>query len=89
MPTVHFTQNLARHLPVPSMSVDGDTAAAALEKVFERTPAMRSYVLDDQGAVRKHVTIFIDGEPLHDRAKQSDAVRPTAEVFVTQALSGG
>jgi len=46
-------------------------------------------VLDDQGALRKHMAIFIDGEPVLDRKELADAVPPDGTVDIVQALSGG
>ncbi len=89
MPTVVFTQNLRRHIDCPDQAVDASTVADALAAVFAINPRLRSYVLDDQGALRHHMMVFVDGEPITDRAKLSDAVRPTSELYVMQALSGG
>ena len=89
MPRVEFTPILRRHLPTPTAEVEGDTVRAVLDAVFAEHPALRGYILDDQGAVRLHVAIFVDGEPLIDRESLSDAVGPRGEVFVMQALSGG
>ena len=50
MPTVSFTSALQRFLPAPSAEVEGTTVAAALAVVFASRPALRGYVLDDQGA---------------------------------------
>lgn len=61
----------------------------ALERVFMNLPELREYVLDDQGGLRKHVVIFVDGAQLADRRGLSDALRPAAELHVMQALSGG
>ena len=47
------------------------------------------YVLDDQGALRKHIRILVDGVAIHDLQKFNDAVRPNSEIWVMQALSGG
>ena len=69
--------------------VAGDSVREVLAAVFARAPVLRSYVLDDAGEVRKHVTVFVDGEPIRDRAAQSDPVRPDSEIFLLQALSGG
>jgi molybdopterin synthase sulfur carrier subunit len=57
--------------------------------VFREQPRARTYVLDDQGALRRHMTIFVDGAQLVDRAGLSDPVGPSSEVHVMQALSGG
>jgi molybdopterin synthase sulfur carrier subunit len=89
MPTVSFTSALQRFLDAPSMTAEGATVRAALEAVFERRPALRGYVLDDQGAVRRHVAIYINGEALRDRTALSDPVGAQDEIYVFQALSGG
>jgi len=46
-------------------------------------------VLDDQAGLRKHMTIFVDGRMIHDRARLTDAVSESSTVYVFQALSGG
>ena len=60
-----------------------------LERVFADNPRLRGYVVDEQGALRKHMAVFVDGQQLVDRAAQSDAVGPGSEIYVMQALSGG
>ncbi|MCG3128831.1 MAG: hypothetical protein CHACPFDD_03727 [Phycisphaerae bacterium] len=89
MPRVTFTQNLQRHVQCPIADAPGATVLAVLEAVFAGNPRARGYVLDDQGGVRRHVTIFVNGRPIRDRSGLSDAVAADAEVFVMQALSGG
>lgn len=89
MPVVQFTANLVRQTEAPSCRVDGATVAEALQSVFAAQPHLRSYVLDDQGVVRKHVVLFVDGTAIADRHNLSDSLRPESEVFVVQALSGG
>ncbi|MEX2455063.1 MAG: MoaD/ThiS family protein [Rhodospirillaceae bacterium] len=89
MPHVHFTGNLQRHLDCPTADVAGATVAEALEAVFGENPRLRSYLLDDQGRLRKHVNIFVDGNAVADRTRLSDAVRGEGEIYVFQALSGG
>ena len=89
MPIVSFTAQLQRFLPAPSAAVAGETVGAALAAVFAARPALRSYVLDDQGAVRRHVAIYVNGEPLRDRRRLSDPVGERDEIYVLQALSGG
>lgn len=89
MPQVKFTQNLERHLSAPPARVEASTVAEALDRVFEANPRLRSYVVDDQGRLRKHVVVFIDGELIEDRQSMSDAVGPASELLVMQALSGG
>jgi hypothetical protein len=89
MPRVSFTQNLQRHVACPPQAVAGNTVAAALEEVFSRQAHLRDYVVDEHGALRKHMLIFLDGKLLQDRVKLSDNVREQTEIYVMQALSGG
>ena len=89
MPQVKFTQVLEQHLSVPACEAPGPTVRDALDAVFRQNPRLRSYVVDDQGRLREHVVIFIDGRMIADRLELSDPVEPSSELFVMQALSGG
>lgn len=89
MPQVFFTPHLRKHLPCDRAKVPGTTVAEALTAVFAEQPLLRGYILDDLGRVRQHVIIFVDNRPLADRDRLSDAVAPTSEIYVMQALSGG
>ena len=89
MPLVRFTQNIQRHIACPPRDVAGTSLRAVLEGYFAGNAAARSYVLDDQGALRKHMAIFINGEPVLDRRDLADPVPPTGTVDIVQALSGG
>ena len=89
MPVLRFTQNIQRHVKCPTCEVDGATIREALENYFSERPAARGYVLDDQGALRKHMAIFINGEPVLDRDTLGDPLKEDSVVDVLQALSGG
>ena len=60
-----------------------------LEGYFADNERARGYVLDDQGALRKHMAIFIDGRQVRDRQNLTDEVAADAIVDLMQALSGG
>jgi hypothetical protein len=89
MSRVVFTSNLSRHLPTPELSIGGATLAQVLDGVFSVEPVLRGYVMDDQGHVRQHVAIFVDGAQLADRGRLDVPVRGDSEIYVLQALSGG
>ena len=89
MPSISFSQNLQSHVPVDRREVSGRTVGEALGEVFAAHPRLKGYVLDDRGAVRKHVAVFLDGESIRDREGLTDPLPPDGELFVMQALSGG
>jgi sulfur-carrier protein len=89
MAVVVFTPNLQRHVACPSVEVDGTSVREVLDQVFADNPRLRGYVVDEQGRLRKHMVVFIDGNQIVDRDLQTDAVTSRSEVYVMQALSGG
>jgi molybdopterin synthase sulfur carrier subunit len=89
MARVHFTSQLERFTEAPVVTAPGETVAEVMAIVFVRHPVLKSYVVDDQGAVRRHVQIFVDGGQIKDRAKLTDPVNEATEIYVFQALSGG
>ena len=89
MPRVSFTSHLRRFLDAPPMPVEGRTVGEALAAVFAERPGLRGYVLDDQGAIRRHVAVYVGGEPVRDRVGLTDPVASDGEIYVFQALTGG
>jgi len=89
MPRVTFTANLQRHLDCPTLEVGGGQVGEVLAAVFDQRPQLRSYIVDDQGRLRRHVNVFVNNAMITDRNGLSDAVGADDEVFVFQALSGG
>jgi hypothetical protein len=89
MPTVVFTPNIQRHVACPQAQAPGATVREVLDNVFAQNCEARSYVLDDQSALRRHMTIFVDGRLIRDRARLADPVSEGSTIYVFQALSGG
>jgi hypothetical protein len=97
VPTVVVASSLARWLtPTPtagagerSCAVEGATVRGVLDALFALYPQLRSYVLDERGALRHHVVCFVDGVAVQDKANLSEPVPPGGEVHIFQALSGG
>lgn len=89
MPTITFTATIQRHVACPDREVAGTTVRDALDAYFETNDRARGYVLDEQGCLRQHMAVFVDGVQIHDRQRLTDPVPPGAVVHVVQALSGG
>jgi sulfur-carrier protein len=90
MPTVKFTYALKRFFPqLKDTTANGATLPAILSEIDAAYPGIRKYVLDEQGQLRKHVNIFIDGTLVKDRTLLNDPFRENSEIYIMQALSGG
>lgn len=89
MPTVRFTESIQRHVACPMREVAGETLRQVLDNYFQGNERARGYVLDDQGRLRPHMAIFIDGRQVRDRRGLSDPVSTDAVIDLIQALSGG
>jgi sulfur-carrier protein len=65
--------------------VQGETVASAFDSLFDAKPGLRNHVLDEKGAIRPHVSVFVSGS-------QSDLDTPVpdgAEIRIINAVSGG
>ncbi|HKP24524.1 MAG TPA: MoaD/ThiS family protein [Dongiaceae bacterium] len=89
MPIIYLTSHLRRVGPSGPTRVEAATLGAALDAYFATAPMVRSYIVDDQGRLRKHVAVFIDGELLVNKTDLGRGVTPESEIYVMQALSGG
>ncbi|TKC87898.1 MoaD/ThiS family protein [Trinickia terrae] len=89
MAHIFFAASIQRHIATPEREVDARTLGEALEAAFSEQPRLRGYILDDQGALRRHLAVFVDGRPVSDRQRLSDALGQESRVYVIQALSGG
>lgn len=89
MVEIRFTQHLARYGDATPMRIEGRTLRELLEAVFAARPNLRSFLVDERGALRPHVVVFIDGCQAEDREGLGDPVEDGVTVDVLQALSGG
>ncbi len=69
-----------------SVTAAGTTVGQALEDLNVRFPGIRFRVVDEQGRIREHMRIFVDGE----RVREVGAgVGPKSDIHIFGALSGG
>ncbi|MEX1124029.1 MAG: MoaD/ThiS family protein [Acidimicrobiia bacterium] len=65
--------------------VTGGDVGQVLNRLFETEPGLRNHLIDEDGQIRTHVLVFVDGE----RADLTTPVPDGGEVQVLQAVSGG
>ncbi len=64
----------------------GATLAALLDDLERQYPGIRFRMVDEQGRIRRHIRIFINGTQEHDLSR---ALTARDDVIIAQALSGG
>ncbi|MEO8418112.1 MAG: MoaD/ThiS family protein [Methylophilaceae bacterium] len=89
MAIIVCTHHLGHVGPLAPVSYQGETVSDVLDAAAVDYPRLKSYVLDDQGRVRKHVAIFVDGTLQPRETVLNYVLDATDEIYIMQALSGG
>lgn len=92
MPIVEMTQHLYRFFPQlqnRTITVPAGSVAEILSAVNEIAPGFTDYILDEQGALRRHVNLSVNDTIVIDKKTLTDRVSDNGTVYIFQALSGG
>lgn len=65
--------------------LDGATIAELLRELEHTHPDLQGWILDERGAVRRHINVFVNGE----RGREETLVGPGDRIDVLPAISGG
>lgn len=66
-------------------AVDGGSVGDVLAAIEQANPAARGWMLDERGVLRRHINVFVNGEP----CAQDTPVRDADRIDVLPAVSGG
>ena len=87
---LRFTSHLEKFFPgLGELQLQAPDVAALVRLADERFPGLAGYVVNEHGALRPHVNIFIGEELIEDPQNLSDVLRDGDVVTILQALSGG
>jgi molybdopterin converting factor small subunit len=86
MPRVLLTGSIQQHVGgLGAIDVAGDTTGAVVRALEAAYPPLRGWVVDERGALRRHVKLF-----LHGRAVGLDAaLGHDDQLHIVAAISGG
>jgi molybdopterin synthase sulfur carrier subunit len=70
----------------PEVDASGATLAELVLDLDRQYPGLRFRVVDEQDRVRRHMRFFVNGEQVFDLGTR---LRPTDDIALVQALSGG
>ena len=68
------------------VDADGSTVGEVLGDLERQFPGIRFRMIDEQERMRRHVRFFVNGEQTFELALP---LRPSDELCIVQALSGG
>lgn len=68
------------------VAAEGATLAALLDDLDRRYPGLRFRVVDEQGAIRRHIRFYINRAPV---TSLGQGLAPGDELLIVGALSGG
>jgi molybdopterin converting factor small subunit len=71
------------------LEASGGTLADVIAEIDRRHPGFRSRVLDDSGALRTYVNVYIGDDEARTKGGTAATVPDGAEVMVIPAMAGG
>jgi molybdopterin converting factor small subunit len=92
---VHFPSSLRQYSGGQRQVCLECETASTLDAVFQRLhkdhPGVVERALDEQGQIRQHVNVFVDGESIRAGSKLGlgTPLGPGAEIWILPAVSGG
>lgn len=90
MVQVNFTSHLEVFFPsLKSQQIIAVTLSELFFKLNQLYPGLSSYLLEDNGVIRKHVNVFLDGVLVENKSNLNVSIVEVSEIFILQALSGG
>ncbi|MFN8524408.1 MAG: ubiquitin-like small modifier protein 1 [Chloroflexota bacterium] len=71
------------------ITVEGSNLAQALDSLEQQYPPIRQRLRDDQGALRRFVNLFVNGEDIRFLSGLDTALKAGDEVSIIPAVAGG
>jgi molybdopterin synthase sulfur carrier subunit len=66
-------------------AIEGGSVGELLAEIERAHPATKGWILDESGTLRRHINVFVNGEP----GAQDTRVRDEDHIDVLPAISGG
>lgn len=72
-----------------AVEAEGANVAALIRDLDSRHPGIRDRICDEQGAVRRFVNIFVNGEDIRFLENLDTPVKSGDEISIVPAIAGG
>ncbi|MHB8519770.1 MAG: MoaD/ThiS family protein [Limisphaerales bacterium] len=71
------------------VEVDATTVAGAVAELQSRYPGIQERLLDEHGAVRRFVNVYVNEEDIRFLQNQATPLKPGDELSIIPAIAGG
>ena len=66
-------------------TIEGGSVGELLAELERANPAAKGWILDERGVLRRHINVFVNGEP----AEPDTALADKDKIEILPAISGG
>ena len=85
---VKLTANLSKFYAQDKFSIEADSLRQLFLKMDLAKPGFSAKILDESGAIKKHVNVYVNGKVAKRDALESK-LSEGCEIQIVQALAGG
>lgn len=71
------------------VEVNASTVAEAIAELQSRFPGIKERLLDDSGAVRRFVNVYVNEEDIRFLQNQQTPIKSGDEISIVPAIAGG
>jgi hypothetical protein len=71
------------------LAIEGETIAEVFERLFDDHSALRHLMLDETGALRRHVNVYLDREHVRDPMHAQLRLEEDCEIRIVPSMAGG
>ena len=71
------------------VEVNAATVGAAFDELQSRFPGIKERLLDESGAVRRFVNVYVNEEDIRFLQNQETAIKSGDEISIIPAIAGG
>jgi molybdopterin synthase sulfur carrier subunit len=71
------------------VAASGESIKAVIDDLEKRHPGMRERLLDDKGALRRFVNIYVNGDDVRFLDQLNSRVKDGDEISIIPAIAGG
>lgn len=90
MPTIRIPTPLRKLTNnLEEVTASGATLGAILDELNKEYPGLGERILDEQGAIRRFVNIFVNDEDVRFLQEKETPVQETDVVSIVPAIAGG